>query len=511
MAGKTFAAINVGSNEISMKICEITPRKGARELDTVKTIIELGSDTYNKGYIEENNLNKLCDTLLKFRRKMKEYDVSDYRAYASSAVREAENASMIIERIKMCTDFDVQILSNSEQRFMNYKAFVATGMDVDVATHKNNALLDIGAGSLQISIFDRRNLVQTQNLPIGAVRIRDYLTRFGSDTVDLETLMEEYASNAIIEFRNLFLNDKDIKSIIAIGDGINNLKKVGPELSIANSISREQFRILYKRVVDIKPEDLAERYGIPYERATLMLPMAIIYQSFLDNSRAEEILTPNVIFCDGIIADYMDKQGTFLMDKNFDQDILASVNTIAKKYKVNRAHVQNVSDNALAIFDSIRKLHGLGKRERLQLQIAAILHNCGKFVNMKDVSLISYHIVMATEILGLSHKEREEIANAVYYNGFYLPSELRASGRIGSADYMKVAKLTAILRLADVLDKSYKQKITNLRISLHDNTLVIYTDTLEDITLEAGMFKTNNILFEKVYGNCPGWNLIKDA
>ena len=75
-----------------------------------------------------------------------------------------------------------------------------------------------------------------------------------------------------------------------------------------------------------------------------------------------------------------------------------------------------------------------------------------------------------------------------------------ASGRIGSADYMKVAKLTAILRLADVLDKSYKQKITNLRISLHDNTLVIYTDTLEDITLEAGMFKTNNILFEKVYG-----------
>ena len=475
MAGKTFAAINVGSNEISMKICEITPRKGARELDTVKTIIELGSDTYNKGYIEENNLNKLCDTLLKFRRKMKEYDVSDYRAYASSAVREAENASMIIERIKMCTDFDVQILSNSEQRFMNYKAFVATGLDVDVATHKNNALLDIGAGSLQISIFDRRNLVQTQNLPIGAVRIRDYLTRFGSDTVDLE-------------------------SIIAIGDGINNLKKVGPELSIANSISREQFRILYKRVVDIKPEDLAERYGIPYERATLMLPMAIIYQSFLDNSRAEEILTPNVIFCDGIIADYMDKQGTFLMDKNFDQDILASVNTIAKKYKVNRAHVQNVSDNALAIFDSIRKLHGLGKRERLQLQIAAILHNCGKFVNMKDVSLISYHIVMATEILGLSHKEREEIANAVYYNGFYLPSELRASGRIGSADYMKVAKLTAILRLADVLDKSYKQKITNLRISLHDNALVIYTDTLEDITLEAGMFKTNNILFEKVYG-----------
>ena len=93
MAGKTFAAINVGSNEISMKICEIMPKKGARELDTVKTIIELGSDTYNMGYIGEETLNKLCETLIRFRKKMKEYDVSDYRAYASSAVREAENAS----------------------------------------------------------------------------------------------------------------------------------------------------------------------------------------------------------------------------------------------------------------------------------------------------------------------------------------------------------------------------------------------------------------------------------
>ncbi len=503
MAGKTFAAINVGSNEISMKICEITPKKGAKELDFVKTIIELGSDTYNKGFIDEESLDKLCDTLNKFKKKMKEYDVADYRAYASSAVREAENAALIIERIKMRTDIDVEILSNSEQRFMNYKAFVASGMNIDVTSNKNNALLDIGAGSLQISIFDRRNLVQTQNLPIGAVRIRDYLTRFGADTVDMENLMEEYVSNFIIEFRNLFLNDKDIKSIVAIGDGISNLKKMGPELKIENSISREQFKIIYNRAVELNPEDLAEKYGIPYESATLMQPMAIIYQSFLDNSRAEEILTPNVVFCDGIIADYMDKQGILLIDKDFDQDILASANSIAKKYKINKAHAQNVMDNALAIFDSIKGVYGLGRRERLQLQIAALLHSCGKFVSMNEGAKISYNIIMATEILGISHKEREEIANIVRYNIFYLPSEVKAFDNLRTADYMKVAKLTSILRLADVMDKSHKQKISNLKISLKDNVLTIYTDTLDDITLESGLFKTNSILFKKVYGIKP--------
>ncbi|MGN0393906.1 MAG: HD domain-containing protein [Coprococcus sp.] len=503
MAGKTFAAIDVGSNEISMKIYEITPKKGARALDYVNSIIEIGSDTYKDGRIGEDSIYKVCEILNKFKKKMKEYCVEDYRAYASSAVREAENSVMVLERIKMSTDIDVTVLSNSEQRFMNYKAYASSGINEEVGNNKNTALLDIGAGSLQISIFDKTNLVQTQNLPIGAVRIRDYLKRFGADTVALENIMEEYVSNFIEEFRNLFINDKDIKSIIAIGDGITNLKKAGPELNITDRISREQFAALYKKVVDTKPEELAEKYGIPYERATLMLPMAIIYQSFLDNSRAEDIVTPHVSFCDGIVSDYMDKQGTLLINKDFDQDILASANNIAKKYKVNKKHTQNVASNALDIFDALKNVHGLGKRERLQLHIAALLHSCGKFVNMNESTLISYYIIMSTEILGLSHKEREEIANIVRYNIYYLPSAEKAKDTLGSADYMKVAKLASILRIADVLDKSHKQKIDKMRFNIKNDMITISVDTLADITLEAGFFKEKTELFRRVFGLKP--------
>ena len=502
MANRIFAAIDVGSNELSMKIYEITPKKGPRELDYVNSTVELGSDTYNSGKITEESIVKVCDILNRFKRKMKEYDVRDYRAYASSAVREAENSIMVLERIKQHTGIEVVVLSNSEQRFMNYKAYAAkSGMTEDGI--KNRALLDIGAGSVQISIFDRQNLIQTQNLPIGAVRIRDYLAKYGADTVALENIMEEYVSNFIEEFRNLFINDKDIKSIIAIGDGIVNLKKVGPELGIDNNITRDQFRVLYHKVVETTPEVLSEKYGIPYERATLMLPMAIIYQSFLDNSRAEDILTPDVTFCDGIVADYMDKNGTLLINKDFDEDIIASANSIAKKYKVNRKHTQNVTQNALDIFDAFKSSHGLGKRERLQLQIASMLHSCGKFVNMNEGTKISYYIIMSTEILGLSHKEREEIANIVRYNHYYLPSQTKAQVSLMTADYMKVAKLTSILRLADVLDKSHRQKISDMKFTFKDNVLTMTVDTLNDITLETGVFKTKTELYRKVFGVKP--------
>ena len=502
MANKVFAAIDVGSNELSMKIYEITLKKGARELDSVNSTVELGSDTYNSGKITEKSIVKVCDILNRFKKKMKEYNVTEYRAYASSAVREAENCVMVLERIKQHTGIEVIVLSNSEQRFMNYKAYASKSRFEEENT-KNRALLDIGAGSLQVSIFDKQNLVQTQNIPIGAVRIRDYLSKYGSDTVALESIMEEYVSNFIEEFRNLFINDKDIKSIIAIGDGIANLKKVGPELKIVDKITRDQFRVLYHKVVETTPEVLAEKYGVPFERATLMLPMAIIYQSFLDNSMAEDIITPDVTFCDGIVADYMDKKGMLYIDKDFDEDIIASANSIAKKYKVNKKHCQNVTQNALAIFDAFKRSHGLGKRERLQLQIAAMLHNCGKYVNMNEGPMISYYIVMSTEILGLSHKEREEIANIIRFNHYYLPSQNKAQVSLVTADYMKVAKLTSILRLADVLDKSHRQKINNMKFTFRDNVLTMTVDTLNDITLESGVFKTKTELFRKVFGVTP--------
>ena len=125
MASKVFAAIDVGSNELSMKVYEITPKKGAREIDYVNSTVELGSDTYNSGRITEDSIMKVCEILNKFRRKMREYDVREYKAYASSAVREAENSVMVLERIKQHTGIDVAVLSNSEQRFMNYKAYAA--------------------------------------------------------------------------------------------------------------------------------------------------------------------------------------------------------------------------------------------------------------------------------------------------------------------------------------------------------------------------------------------------
>ena len=127
MSYKTLAAINVGSGEVSMKIYEISRKTGIREIDYVRYYIELGSDTYTKGYIEYDLVRELCDVLERFSMKMEEYKVEDYLALGSSALIEASNCELIVDQIRVRTGLEVGTIDNAQQRFLLLKS-VARGV-----------------------------------------------------------------------------------------------------------------------------------------------------------------------------------------------------------------------------------------------------------------------------------------------------------------------------------------------------------------------------------------------
>lgn len=503
MAYKTFAAIYVGSSEIALKVYQISSKKNFKQIDYISKIIELGKDTYSKGYLTTESIKQVCDILNGFKKKLKEYQITEYRAYATSAVREAENSEIVLDAIKRTTNIEVTVLSNSEQRYINFKGLVARYENFHQVVSKNTAFIDVGAGSVQVSLFDKNNMVVTENMHIGAVRVRDYVSIMGNKSGRLDKVISDYVENDIVTFRNIYLNDKEIKNIVAVGEVANAVKKIVPELNIDDKIKREQFDAIYNRIVSMPPQELSERYGIPYERATLMLPNIIIYQSFLNNCKAEEIYVPKVDFCDGILASYMDEGSRTVFEHNFEDDIIASAQAISKKYKSNKNHIEKTAEYALKIFDAVKKPYGLGKKERLQLHIASLLHECGNYISMQNGAVNSAYIVENTEIIGLSHKERMEVANIIKYNVLYLPSKEKISSILDGCDYMTIAKLTSILRLANILDKSHTQKIEDVSITIKDEQLIISAKTYEDISLEAGLFEARADFFEKVYGIRP--------
>ena len=175
MAITTFAAIDVGSHETSLRIYEVSKKFGIRELDYVHHTARLGYETYSTKHISYHSIDKLCTILNGFKDKMKEYGISDYMIASTSALREADNNLIVLDQVRQRTGFRIKILSNSEQRYLCYKSIALKENSFHRLIQKGTLLVDVGGGSMQLSLFDKNNLICTQNILLGSLRIQEFL------------------------------------------------------------------------------------------------------------------------------------------------------------------------------------------------------------------------------------------------------------------------------------------------------------------------------------------------
>ena len=222
---KTFAAIDVGSYELSMKIFEVSKQNGLREVDCIRHRIDLGTDTYATGKLSYGRVNELCRVLREYRNIMSGYHVDDYKAYGTSAIREMENRRIILDQIEQRTGIKIEVLSNSEQRFLDYKSIASKGKVFNKVIEKETAILDIGGGSIQISLFVKDSLVTTQNMRLGILRLQDNMSHLNLKTSQYENIIDEFISSQLAVFKKLYLKDRNIENIIVVDDYISAVVK----------------------------------------------------------------------------------------------------------------------------------------------------------------------------------------------------------------------------------------------------------------------------------------------
>lgn len=503
---KTFAAIDVGSFELSMKIFEISTQKGMREIDHIRHRIDLGTQTYAVGKISYDKVDELCHYLNEYTEIMKSYKVSEYKAYGTSAIRETDNTMIILDRIRQRTGIEIEVLSNSEQRFLDYKSIAFMGEDFNKFIEKGTAIADIGGGSIQISLFDKDVLVATQNLRLGVLRLRDNMNQLETGGGRQEALIEEMVNAQLAVFKKLYLKDREIHNMIVVDDYLSSLvqkrivaENVGKYIDVKTF---ERFLVVFR---EKNAQELTKLFDMPEENIELLHISCILLKRMIEVMNVQLLWVPGVTLCDGIAYEYAQSNKLVLPKHDFEHDIIACARNISKRYMGSKKRGETLEKIALTIFDSMKKVHGLGKRERLLLRLATLLHDCGKYISMVNLGECSYSIIMATEIIGLSHMEREIVANVVKYNHmeFSYYDEMHGEARLSRAAYLKTAKLTAILRVANGLDRSHKQKFKDVKTILKENELLITVDTNEDITLEKGMFGHGAEFFEEVYSVKP--------
>lgn len=505
MSIKTFAAIDVGSFELSMKIFEFSGKNNMREIDYLKQRLDLGSDTYAAGKISNEKVDELCRTLKEFSAIMNSYKVESYRAYGTSAIRETENSAILLDQIAQRTGIRVEVLSNSEQRFLDYKSIASQGENFRRIIEQKTAIVDIGGGSIQISLFENDTLVSTQNLRLGVLRIQEMLHHVSTGNSRTEDLIDEMATAQLAAYKKLYLKEHEIQNIIVVDDYISPWarRRAGKSGEQA-MINVGDFETLLQMLRSKSTTEIAKLMGITEEKVPLLLISAVLTRRIALLMGADCVWAPGVTLCDGIAYEYAEKIKMFQGEHDFEKDIIAFALNISKRYMGSKKRAETLEKLSTTIFDNMKKVHGLGKRERLYLRIAAILHDCGKYVSLVNIGETSYNIIMATEIIGLSHMEREIVANIVRFNHsrFQYYGQPGMSG-IDRDSYLVVAKLTAILRLANSLDRSHKQKLKGLKASLQENELILNVETQEDITLETCFFDQRCEFFTEVFSITP--------
>lgn len=503
MSIKTFAAIDVGSFELTMKIFEFTGKNSMKEIDCIQRRLDLGTDTYFNGKISNEKIDELCRTLSEFADKMRAYKVDGYKAYGTSAIRETENTTIVQDQIAQRTGIKVEVLSNSEQRFLGYKAVAARGETFSHIIEDKTAILDIGGGSIQISLFDKDTLVSTQNLRLGVLRIQEYLNRFEVVGSRAENLIEEMAMAQLGTYKKLYLKDREINNLIVMDDYISPciVKKSGSSAMLKT----DDYAAFQTQIRSGSTTQAALALGISEEKVPLVFISTMLVERIADMMGVRNIWAPGATLCDGIAYEYAEKNKLLQGVHDFEKDIIACAMNISKRYMGSKKRSETLERITSTIFDSMKKVHGLGKRERLYLRLASILHDCGKYIGMVNIGENTYQIIMATEIIGLSHLEREIVANVARFNysRFVYYGQQTGATRLDKDSYLIIAKLTAILRLAGGLDRSHKQKLTGLKATLKDNRLVLTVDTQEDITLEKGFFQIREDFFKEVFSIEP--------
>ncbi|MFI3202551.1 MAG: exopolyphosphatase, partial [Eubacteriales bacterium] len=420
----------------------------------------------------------------------------------TSALRETRNSLLILEQIRIKTGLIVVVLANSEQRLLDYKSIILRGNRFQNDTEKGTAIIDIGGGSIQISLFEEGSIVTTQNIRLGVLRLRDKLMKLKPVQSQIEGLVDELIMNQFSTFKKLYLKDIKIETVSIVDDYVSVLFPKERFHIENDEIEIEIFDEFVRELRENNKEELSKQYPINADQLVLLHLASIILKRITEIMNVKSIWAPGVSLCDGIAYEYAYEQNCLPKVHDFDRDVIHSAYQVNRKYEIGKKRTMREENNATLIFHAAQKLHGLGERELLLLRTAAILHDTGKYISLSLVGESSYSIIMGTEIIGLSHKERIIVAcvakyTHVDYDYYIHMSQLHP---IDHPMYLIIGKLTAMLRVASVFNKSHKVKLKEIKAFHKGSKLLVTVDSAENILLERGLVEERSKLFEDVFG-----------
>lgn len=289
MGKVNYAAIDIGSNAVRLLIKSIdreaVQEKKIKKVMMLRVPLRLGFDVFSIGELSEKKADKLRRLMKAFRQLMKIYDVDDYRACATSAMRDARNGRTIIKKIEKDTGIRIEIIDGQEEARMIYNNHIECMED----RLGNYMYVDVDGGSTEINLLTNGELVWSVSYNIGTVRMLSNAVKEGTWQQMEEELMKVTEGVAAI-------------NIIGSGGNINKLFRLADKKDKKlQRLPVSSLQTVYDVLKPLTPEERVEAFSLKQDRADVIVPAAEIFLKIAEVVHAEYIYVPVIGLSDGII------------------------------------------------------------------------------------------------------------------------------------------------------------------------------------------------------------------
>ena len=284
---KTYAAIDIGSNAVRLLIKELENPEipVLTKVQLVRVPLRLGFDVFSKGYITDSKKKDMIRLMKAYKHLMKIYQVDDFRACATSAMRDALNGQEIIDAIAKATGIGIDIIGGKEEAAIIYGNHIGKAQGL----HVNLLYVDLGGGSTEINLMSDGRLIFSSSYNIGTVRMLN------------DSVKESEWTRLDADLKGLVPTYPEI-DLIGSGGNINKLYKLSGQRGLESTgMTVASLRDLYSALKGLSVEERIECYDLKPDRADVIVPAAHIFLTIAETVSADYVYIPMIGLSDGII------------------------------------------------------------------------------------------------------------------------------------------------------------------------------------------------------------------
>ncbi len=494
-----IAIIDLGSNTARLLLVNVKENGHFQIFDQLKEAPRLGEGMERDGFLKPQRIQATIKTLKLFRKLCDSNGIERIFAVATAAVRRAKNQRSFLDEVSATCGIRLRVLSAEEEAMYVYRG-VINSMDVP-----KGIILEIGGGSTKIIYYNRRNLLNYETLPFGAITLTELFAQDGLTPQQHAEKVEEFFTEQLKRIE--WLKDVDPEAqLIGVGGSFRNLcrmtkiMKKYPLRTIHNYVVNDNdFNHVYDLLKSLDLDRKKKIKGLSSGRADILPSAFVAINSFKKYMNLGDIVISGSGLRTGLLFNYAVPT---TVDKPISDVLTWSLNNIINFYGCNIEHTEHVVNLSVQLFKQLRVLHKFPRQYLKILKVAAYLYETGKKIEFYNFEKHSGYVILNANIYGLSHRDMvlaSFVASNTAIEDINLIDWAKYRDLLTDEDLDSVRKMGIILRIAYSLVRSLSLVVTGVNCDILGDSVIMKTEVTGDATLEINSANEIGADFRRIF------------